>query len=45
MTGVPTFMLDEWPFGGIQEDRTMRALFARYARKKRRETGGAEAEA
>ena len=35
VTGVPTFMLGEWPFGGIQEDATMRSILGRYARKQR----------
>jgi predicted DsbA family dithiol-disulfide isomerase len=37
VSGVPTFMLDGWPFGGIQEAATMRALLGRWAAKKRRE--------
>jgi predicted DsbA family dithiol-disulfide isomerase len=36
VTGVPTFMLDDWPFGGIQEESTMRSLFQRYVQKKTR---------
>jgi predicted DsbA family dithiol-disulfide isomerase len=35
VTGVPTFLFDGWPLGGIQEEATMRSLFERYARKKR----------
>lgn len=35
VSGVPTFLLDQWPVGGIQEDFTMRSLFTRYAAKKR----------
>ena len=35
VTGVPTFMLDEWPFGGIQQPATMRSLLGRWAAKKR----------
>lgn len=35
VTGVPTFMLDRWPFGGIQEIATMRSLLGRWAAKKR----------
>lgn len=35
--GVPTFMLGEWPMGGIQEDDTMRALLSRYVRKLNRD--------
>jgi predicted DsbA family dithiol-disulfide isomerase len=36
VSGVPNFMLGEWPFGGIQTDDTMRKIFARYATKRRR---------
>ena len=32
---APTFMLGEWPFGGIQQDDTMRMVLARFARKAR----------
>ena len=32
---VATFMLDRWPFGGIQEIATMRSLLGRWAAKKR----------
>jgi len=35
VTGVPTFMLDRWPFGGIQEEATMRSLLGRFASRKR----------
>lgn len=35
VTGVPTFLLDEWPFGGIQHPDTMRSLLARWAAKRR----------
>jgi len=35
VNGVPTFMLGRWPLSGIQEDDTMRAHFARWARKER----------
>jgi predicted DsbA family dithiol-disulfide isomerase len=35
VTGVPTFMLGTWPLGGIQEERTMRSLLERYARRAR----------
>ncbi len=38
--GVPTLMLDGWPFCGIQEASTMLALLRRYLRKKRREERG-----
>jgi predicted DsbA family dithiol-disulfide isomerase len=36
--GVPTFMLDVWPFAGIQEDRTMRSFLERFAKTKRAES-------
>jgi predicted DsbA family dithiol-disulfide isomerase len=36
VTGVPTFVLGRWPFGGIQEDRTMRDLLSRWAARTRR---------
>jgi predicted DsbA family dithiol-disulfide isomerase len=35
VTSVPTFMLGRWPFGGIQEERTMRSLLTRWAEKQR----------
>lgn len=35
VTGVPTFMLGEWAFGGIQEDTTMRAILRRFAERRR----------
>jgi predicted DsbA family dithiol-disulfide isomerase len=35
VAGVPTFVLGEFPLGGIQEDYTMRSLFTRYARRRR----------
>jgi predicted DsbA family dithiol-disulfide isomerase len=35
VTGVPTFMLGAWPFGGIQSDDTMLRVLARFARKAR----------
>lgn len=35
VTGVPTFMLGPWPFGGIQEDATMDSILRRWARKLR----------
>jgi len=39
VTGVPTFMLAEWPMGGIQDDETMVSLINRFARRRReRET-------
>ena len=31
VSGVPTFMLGEWPLGGIQDEQTMRSVFRRYA--------------
>jgi predicted DsbA family dithiol-disulfide isomerase len=37
VSGVPTFMLGRWPFGGIQNDDTMRSILKRYARKQHRE--------
>jgi len=39
VNGVPTFMLGRWPMGGIQEVDTMRAMFARWARRERGEVG------
>ena len=33
--GVPTFLLDRWPMGGIQEPPTMVALLDRFARRQR----------
>jgi predicted DsbA family dithiol-disulfide isomerase len=35
VTGVPTFMLGAWPFGGIQNDDTMLRVLERFARKAR----------
>jgi 2-hydroxychromene-2-carboxylate isomerase len=35
VTGVPNFMLGEWPFGGIQTDETMLSVLGRFARKQR----------
>jgi len=35
VTGVPTFMLAEWPIGGIQEPDVMRSLLGRWAAKQR----------
>ena len=35
VTGVPTFMLGEWPMGGIQDDDTMLKLVCRFARRAR----------
>ncbi len=36
VTGVPTFMLGPWPFGGIQEEPTMRSILGRWAARQRR---------
>ncbi len=38
VTGVPTFMLGSWPFGGIQTEDTMRRVLERYAQKAREGT-------
>lgn len=35
VSGVPTFLLDRWPMGGIQEPATMLALLDRFARRQR----------
>lgn len=35
VSGVPTFMLGRWPFGGIQTEETMAHVLERYARKAR----------
>ncbi len=35
VTGVPTLMLDEWPFGGIQTPETTRLVLSRWAARKR----------
>ena len=35
VTGVPTFMLGEWPFGGIQTEETMKHMLGRYVTRKR----------
>jgi len=35
VTGVPNFMLGDWPFGGIQTDETMLSVLGRFARKQR----------
>ncbi len=37
VTGVPNFMLGQWPFGGIQSDETMLSILGRFA-ERRRET-------
>jgi 2-hydroxychromene-2-carboxylate isomerase len=42
VTGVPTFMLGEWPFGGIQEEATMRSLLGRFAARTREDLRGGE---
>ena len=34
VTGVPTFMLDRWPFGGIQNEDTLRSIFRRYVERR-----------
>ncbi|MGH0037679.1 MAG: DsbA family protein [Myxococcota bacterium] len=39
VNGVPTFMLGRWPFGGIQEEDTMRSILGRYVRKLRAAAG------
>ena len=36
VTGVPTFMLESWPFGGIQNEDTMRSILTRFALKRRK---------
>jgi len=43
VSGVPTFMLGPWPFGGIQEDATMESIFRRWADKVRAERVSAAA--
>ena len=35
VTGVPTFMLSNWPMGGIQDDDTMVSLIRRFANRAR----------
>ena len=35
VTGVPTFMLADWPMGGIQDDDTMVSLICRFAKRAR----------
>ena len=35
VTGVPTLMLDDFPFGGIQSRETTRQVLERWVRKKR----------
>lgn len=36
VTGVPTFMLGRWPFGGIQTEDTMLRVLERFAARARR---------
>ena len=36
VTGVPCFMLGQWPFGGIQDEATMRSVLGRWASRQRR---------
>ncbi len=38
VTGVPTFMLGRWPFGGIQQQDTMRMVLERFASRSREES-------
>jgi predicted DsbA family dithiol-disulfide isomerase len=40
VTGVPTFMLGSWPFGGIQSDDTMLRVLERFAIRARRTEPG-----
>jgi len=35
VSGVPTFMLGDWPFGGIQDEATLRAVLGRWASRQR----------
>jgi predicted DsbA family dithiol-disulfide isomerase len=35
VTGVPTFMLGTWPFGGIQSEDTMKRVLERFAQRTR----------
>jgi predicted DsbA family dithiol-disulfide isomerase len=35
INGVPTFLLDRWPMGGIQEPATMLRMLERFARRQR----------
>lgn len=39
VTGVPTFMLDRWAFGGIQSPETMRSIFERWVSRRAHQTG------
>lgn len=36
VSGVPCFMLGQWPFGGIQDEATMRSVLERWASRQRR---------
>jgi predicted DsbA family dithiol-disulfide isomerase len=40
VTGVPTFMLDAWAFGGIQSRETMRSILERWVRRRSRAADG-----
>lgn len=40
VTGVPTFMLDAWAFGGIQSQETMLSIFERWVRRRGRAPDG-----
>jgi predicted DsbA family dithiol-disulfide isomerase len=35
VTGAPTFMLGEWPLGGIQQEETLLRIFERYVARRR----------
>ena len=35
VSGVPTFMLGDWPFGGIQDEATLRSVIGRWASRQR----------
>lgn len=39
VSGVPTFMLGPWPFGGIQSEPTMRSILSRWAARQRPRAG------
>jgi predicted DsbA family dithiol-disulfide isomerase len=39
VTGVPTFMLDRWAFGGIQSPETMRSIFERWVSRRAPQAG------
>ncbi len=39
VTGVPTFMLDRWAFGGIQSPETMRSIFERWVVRRAQQAG------